>query len=54
MDNSTNIDDSTDPNNVNEFTDSENLYYTLYLKYPTDNYKVGDYLYFNIYDEDSS
>lgn len=54
IDNSTNIDDSTDPNNVNEFTDSENLYYTLYLKYPTDNYKVGDYLYFNIYDEDSS
>lgn len=34
-------------------TDSENLYYTLYLKYSTDNYKVGDYLYFNIYDEDS-
>lgn len=45
IDNSTNIDDSTN---------SENLYYTLYLKYSTDNYKVGDYLYFNIYDEDSS
>lgn len=39
---------------IDNFTDSENLYYTLYLKYSTDNYKVGDYLYFNIYDEDSS
>lgn len=39
---------------IDNSTDSENLYYTLYLKYSTDNYKVGDYLYFNIYDEDSS
>lgn len=38
---------------IDDSTDSENLYYTLYLKYSTDNYKVGDYLYFNIYDEDS-
>lgn len=51
IDNSTNIEDSEDPNNVN---DSENLYYTLYLKYSIDNYQVGDYLYFNIYDDDSS
>ena len=54
IDNSTNTNNSTDPNNVNDSTDSKNLYYTLYLKYSTDNYKVGDYLYFNIYDEDSS
>lgn len=39
---------------IDNSTDSESLYYTLYLKYSTDNYKVGDYLYFNIYDEDSS
>lgn len=39
---------------TDDSTDSENFYYTLYLKYSTDNYKVGDYLYFNIYDEDSS
>lgn len=51
IDNSTNIEDSEDPNNVN---DSENLYYTLYLKYSINNYQVGDYLYFNIYDDDSS
>ncbi len=46
-----NIEDSEDPNNVNDY---ENLYYTLYLKYSIDNYQVGDYLYFNIYDDDSS
>ena len=51
IDNSTNIEDSTDPNNIN---DSENFYYTLYLKYSIDNYQVGDYLYFNIYDDNSS
>lgn len=39
---------------IDNSTDSENLYYTLQLKYSTDNYKVGDYLYFNIYNEDSS
>lgn len=39
---------------IDNSTDSENLYYTLHLKYSTDNYKVGDYLYFNIYNEDSS
>lgn len=39
---------------IDNSTDSENLYYTLYLKYSIDNYKVGDYLYFNIYNEDSS
>lgn len=47
IDDSTNIEDSTDPNDVN-------FYYTLYLKYSIDNYQVGDYLYFNIYDDDSS
>lgn len=51
IDDSTNIEDSTDPNNVD---DSENFYYTLYLKYSINNYKVGDYLYFNIYDDESS
>lgn len=50
IDNSTNIEDSTDPNDVD---DSENFYYTLYLKYSINNYQVGDYLYFNIYDESS-
>lgn len=53
IDNSTNVDDSIDPNNINNSADSKNFYYTLYLKYSTDNYKVGDYLYFNIYDENS-
>lgn len=53
INNFTNIEDFTDPNNVNDSTDSENLY-TLYLKYSINNYKVGDYLYFNIYDNDSS
>ena len=51
IDNSINTEDSTDPNDVN---DSENFYYTLYLKYSINNYKVGDYLYFNIYDDDTS
>lgn len=37
---------------IEDSTDSENLY-TLYLKYSINNYKVGDYLYFNIYDDDS-
>lgn len=45
IDNSTNIEDSID---------SENFYYTLYLKYSIDNYQIGDYLYFNIYDDNSS
>lgn len=40
--------------NIDDSTDSKNLYYTLYLKYSTNNYQVGDYLYFNIYDDDSS
>ena len=53
IDNSTNVDDSIDPNNINNSADSKNFYYTLYLKYSADNYKVGDYLYFNIYDENS-
>lgn len=53
IDNSTDVDDSTDPNNISNSTDSKNFYYTLYLKYSTNNYKVGDYLYFNIYDENS-
>lgn len=48
------IDNSTDPNNINNPTDSENFYYTLYLKYSVDNYQIGDYLYFNIYDDNSS
>lgn len=54
IDNSTNIDNSIDPNNINNPTDSEIFYYTLYLKYSIDNYQVGDYLYFNIYDDNSS
>ena len=48
------IDNSVDINNINNPTNSENLYYTLYLKYSVNNYQVGDYLYFSIYDEDSS
>lgn len=39
---------------INNSVNSENLYYTLYLKYSVDNYRIGDYLYFNIYDESSS
>ena len=39
---------------IDNSVNSENLYYTLYLKYSVDNYRVGDYLYFNIYDESSS
>ena len=54
IDNSTNIEDSIDLNNINDSTDSKNFYYTLYLKYSIDNYQVGDYLYFNIYDDNSS
>ena len=54
IDNSTNIEDSIDLNNINDSVDSENFYYTLYLKYSIDNYQVGDYLYFNIYDDNSS
>ena len=54
IDNSTNIDNSIDQNNINDSIDSENFYYTLYLKYSIDNYQVGDYLYFNIYDDNSS
>lgn len=46
--------DIIDPNNVNDSIDSGNFYYTLYLKYSIDNYQVGDYLYFNIYDDNSS
>lgn len=48
------IDNSVDINNINNPTNSENLYYTLYLKYSINNYQVGDYLYFSIYDENSS
>lgn len=33
---------------------SENFYYTLYLKYSVNTYQIGDYLYFNIYDSDTS
>lgn len=39
---------------IDNSVNSENLYYTLYLKYSVDNYRIGDYLYFNIYDESSS
>lgn len=42
----------TDIIDMNNTTNSIN--YTLYLKYSVDNYQVGDYLYFNIYDENSS
>lgn len=48
------IDNSVSVDNADSSINSENLYYTLYLKYSVDNYQVGDYLYFNIYDEDSS
>ena len=48
------IDNSVSVDNADNSINSENLYYTLYLKYSVDNYQVGDYLYFNIYDEDSS
>ena len=48
------IDNSIDTDNADNPINSENLYYTLYLKYSVDNYQVGDYLYFNIYNEDSS
>lgn len=47
------ITDVMDITDAEDSTDSENLY-TLDLKYPINNYKVGDYLYFNIYDNDSS
>lgn len=39
---------------IDNSVNSENLYYTLCLKYSVDNYRIGDYLYFNIYDESSS
>lgn len=39
---------------IDNSVNSENLYYTLYLKYSVDSYRIGDYLYFNIYDESSS
>lgn len=48
------IDNSIDTDNAGNSINSDNLYYTLYLKYSVDNYQIGDYLYFNIYDEDSS
>lgn len=48
------IDNSIGINNIDNPINSENLYYTLYLKYSVNNYRVGDYLYFNIYDENSS
>ena len=48
------IDNSVGINNIDNSINSENLYYTLYLKYSINNYQVGDYLYFSIYDENSS
>lgn len=48
------IDNSVSIDNTDNSINSENPYYTLYLKYSVDNYQVGDYLYFNIYDENSS
>lgn len=48
------ITDIIDMDNTTNSINSENLYYTLYLKYSVDNYQIGDYLYFNIYDENSS
>lgn len=48
------IDNSVSIDNTDNSINSENPYYTLYLKYSIDNYQVGDYLYFNIYDENSS
>ena len=48
------ITDIIDMDNTTNSINSGNLYYTLYLKYSVDNYQVGDYLYFNIYDENSS
>ena len=49
-----NYEDIIDMDNTTNSINSGNLYYTLYLKYSVDNYQVGDYLYFNIYDENSS
>ena len=48
------IDNSVSIDNTDNSINSESLYYTLYLKYSINNYQVGDYLYFNIYDENSS
>lgn len=48
------IDNSVGINNIDNPINSESLYYTLDLKYSVNNYQVGDYLYFSIYDEDSS
>ena len=48
------IDNSVGINNIDNSINSESLYYTLYLKYSINNYQVGDYLYFSIYDENSS
>lgn len=48
------IDNSVGINNIDNPTNSESFYYTLYLKYSINNYQVGDYLYFSIYDENSS
>ena len=48
------IDNSVGINNIDNPINSESLYYTLYLKYSINNYQVGDYLYFSIYDENFS
>lgn len=48
IDNSKNSEDPEDSQN------SKNIQYTLYLKYSVDNYQIGDYLCFNIYDSDTS
>lgn len=48
------IDNSENTENAEDSQNSENIQYTLYLKYSTDNYQIGDYLCFNIYDSDTS
>lgn len=48
------IDNSENSGNAEDSQNSENIQYTLYLKYSTDNYQIGDYLCFNIYDSDTS
>lgn len=48
------IGNSENTENAEDSQNSENIQYTLYLKYSTDNYQIGDYLCFNIYDSDTS
>ena len=49
-----NSENTENTENAEDSQNSENIQYTLYLKYSTDNYQIGDYLCFNIYDSDTS